>query len=371
VPHTSQLGPDVYAVILAGGSGTRFWPKSRHLRPKQLCRIGDPERTLLEVTLARLDGVIPPERRLIVTHADQAEATRKIVGTSVRSVLAEPEAKNTAAALALAAVELGGLATGKSAVMLSLHADHVVRDVPAFRRAIEASVAVARAGKLALLGVVPEYAETGYGYIERGDVLADGLPGHAVASFREKPERAVAEGYVATKRFLWNAGMFAWRLDTLEAELARTLPVTLTTLAAVAAEYPPHRGGLAACPPAELARAYKQLPKISIDHAVLETSTKAAVVSADIGWQDVGAWDALARAFGADADGNYVRGDACLLDATGTTVDSDGPFVAVLGAKDLCVVAAAGAVLVCPKDRAQEVKRIVDWRAAANRRELL
>ncbi|MCX6110805.1 MAG: sugar phosphate nucleotidyltransferase [Proteobacteria bacterium] len=374
MPMTPPPGDDVYAVILAGGSGTRFWPKSRHLRPKQLCAIGGQTDTMIEVTLHRMDGFIPPARRVIVTHADQMELTRQICGDRVGHYIAEPEAKNTANALALAALEIEALAGSKGQpVMISLHADHMIRDEPAFRRALNAAVQVARGGSLTLLGVVPEYAETGFGYIERGAALSGVEHGFRVASFREKPDLETARGYLETKRFYWNAGLFVWRTQVLLDELTRTLAPSLTLLR----DAQKALGGRFAAASkttesrALLAAAYKQLPKISIDHAVLETSTNVAVVGADIGWADIGSWDALARTFGPDAHGNLLFGDGCLIDSHGTTVDTDGPFVAALGLSDHVVVSSGGAVLVCPKERCQDVKKIVDWLAERGRRDLL
>ncbi len=365
----SSPGSDVYAVILAGGSGTRFWPKSRHLLPKQLCRIGGQELTMIEITLARLDGFIPPERRLIVTHQDQIAATRRIVGERCGHFLAEPAAKNTANALALAALQIEQLAPrGSRPVMVSLHADHMIKDEDAFRTALVHGIDAARQGLLTLLALVPEYAETGYGYIEQGAALGTTPNAFRVKSFREKPELALAEEYVASKRFYWNAGLFIWRVETLLAELHATLPVTVDKLAALARSHPQ---GFNGCTPAALAAIYDQLPKISIDHALLEVSKNVAMVATDIGWQDVGSWSALERAFPADKAGNLQIGDTCLIDSTGTTVETDGPFVAALGLKDHVVVVAGGAVLVCPKDRDQDVKKVVEWLQERGRRELL
>lgn len=353
----TSFGDNVYAVILAGGSGTRFWPKSRHLRPKQLSKLGGSPETMIELTLARLDGFIPPERRLIVTHQDQLPLTKEIVGARVAAVVGEPEAKNTANALALAALEIERRAKpGSDPVMVSLHADHLIQDVPAFLRAIQTAVKLAEMDFLTLLGVVPEYAETGYGYIEQGEPLPGG---QKVKSFREKPERPTAEEYVRSGRFYWNAGLFVWRTGVLLTELERVLKPTVDQLR------------VAMSGKADLAAVYTALPKISIDHAVLETSQNVAVVPMSVGWQDVGSWDALARGFKPDAQGNLAFGDAALIDTRGTTVDSDGPFVAALGLRDMVVVASGGAVLVCPKDRAQDVKKIVDWLSEKGRKDLL
>jgi mannose-1-phosphate guanylyltransferase len=373
-PSVSTIPPaerDVYAVILAGGSGTRFWPKSRLATPKQLCNIGGGDLTMLERTLARLDGFVPPERRLIVTHEAQLEATRRIAGARCPMVLGEPEARNTANALALATLQVEAMHGSRSRpIMISLHADHVIRHEDRFISVLADAVAVARQGHLTLVGIVPEYAETGYGYIERGAALTGaGLPpgAQAVASFREKPAKADAEAYLATGRFLWNAGYFVWRTDVILEELRERLPKSVSSLEAI-----PHAGprGYVDAPRAALAAAYATLPKIAIDNAVMEVSRRVAVIPADIGWQDVGSWDALSRCFPVDAKGNLAAGDALLLDTKRTTVDTDGPFVATIGVEDLVVVAAHGAVLVCSKDKAQDVKKVVEWLTAQGRKEL-
>lgn len=360
---------DVYVTILAGGSGTRFWPKSRHLTPKQLTRIGGAERTMLELTLARLDDFVPPSRRIIVTHQDQADKTRQIAGASVAAVVAEPDARNTANALALAAFQTEAMAAAdgvREPVMISLHADHLIKDVPAFLAALDHAAHAARQGWLTLIGIQPDYPETGYGYIEQGARL-EGAPGTSIVkSFREKPPLAVAEDFLRRGGFLWNAGLFVWKTRTLLAELKERLPATVDGLGALAR---PKTGFLDA-DRAAFTKLYAALPKISIDNAVLEVSQKVAVVPAAIGWQDVGSWDALDRCFPADAAGNLVFGDALLIDTQGTTVDTDGAFVAAVGVKDLVVVSAGGAVLVCPKDRAQDVKLIVEKLKAQGRSSL-
>jgi mannose-1-phosphate guanylyltransferase/mannose-6-phosphate isomerase len=215
--------------------------------------------------------------------------------------------------------------------------------------------------------MVPANPQPVSGYSGRGAALP-GLNGHVVASFREKPALATATEFVQSKRFLWNAGLFVWRVDVLAEELAARLPATVSALKGLIAN---SAGGFDTVAAADLARVYATLPKISIDHAVLEVSQRVAVVDADIGWQDVGSWDALARAFPTDAGGNIAFGDHVLIDSHGTTIDSDGPFVAALGVRDLVVVVDGGAVLVCPKARSQDVKLVVEWLKDQGRKELL
>lgn len=358
----------IYAVILAGGSGTRFWPRSRHLTPKQLCRIGDPERTMIEITLDRLDGFIPPERRIIVTHKDQLEATRAIAGDACPCILGEPEARNTANALAMAALEIRHR-HGGDRVMISLHADHVIRDEDRFRDALRSGVRLARAGYLGLLGIRPSAPETGFGYIEKGGAVEGLNDLFHVRAFREKPDAETAVDLVRSGDNFWNAGIFTWKVDTILQELEMRLPQCVNALN----DLLQNRTGFDEVPAADLASAYGRLPKISIDHAVLEVSENVAMVEGgeEIGWRDVGSWDALTTCFASDEQGNLLTGDVLALDTTGTTVDTDKTFVACLGLKNMVVVSAANAVLVCPRDRAQDVKKIVETLKERGRTDLL
>jgi len=357
---------NVFAVILAGGSGTRFWPKSRQKWPKQLCSLGGSRETMIEITLRRLDGFIPPERRIIVTHKDQAESTKKIVGDSCPLIIAEPDARNTANALALAALQIEKMSKHSHPLMVSLHADHVIEREDAFKDSICTAIEVAKSEELCLIGIVPKYPETGYGYIERG-VARDEPGAFRVASFREKPDLKTAETFVASKKFYWNAGLFVFPVGLFLDELSARLPATVKALR----ELGDGAKSFGSIGQQQFAQVYSSLPKISVDHAVLEVSKRVSVVEADIGWQDVGSWDALAAGFKTDQQGNFVQGDAMLLDSSGCTVDTDGPFTALLGLKDIVVVHAKGAILVCPKQRSQDVKLVVDRLKELGRSELI
>jgi mannose-1-phosphate guanylyltransferase len=353
--QTMDLPNNVYAVILAGGSGTRFWPKSRQKSPKQLCVLGEGAETMLETTLSRLDGFIPPERRLIVTHQDQLESTRSIVGRRCPVIIAEPDARNTANALALAAIEISKRYGNEDAIMISLHADHIIADVSKFKASLSTAVDIAKSGELCLVGIIPKYPETGYGYIEQGTKRAE-RGAYRVASFREKPPLDVAQEYVKSGKFYWNAGLFVFPVRVFMEELHAKLPGTVESLRAATRS----EASLTNMDRQRLAAVYASLPKISVDHAVLEVSKRVSVVEADIGWQDVGSWDALSQCFKTDSQGNFKRGDVLVIDSQNCTIDSDGPLTAVLGMKDTVVVHAKNAILVCPKDRAQDVKVIVD-----------
>lgn len=365
----STAPANAYAVILAGGSGTRFWPKSRQKHPKQLCKIGDQGMTMIEKTLHRIDGYIPPDRRIIVTHKDQLAKTKEIVGDACRYMIAEPEARNTAAALALAALEIQALHKGASApVMVSLHADHIIENEPAFRDDLSRAIAVAEKGYLTLLGVKPTGPATGFGYIERGPALSNAAEAFRVASFREKPNLETATAYVARGNFYWNAGYFVWRVDTLIGELKEHLAVTIDNLAAYQAR---EKKLFSEGDPSKLAEVYKTLPKVAIDNAILEVSKNVAVIATHFGWHDVGSWDALDDCTPADANGNHLSGDVLTIGCKNITVDADSAFVACIGLDDIVVVQTKDAILVCPKSRAQEVKAVVEALAEKKRTALL
>jgi mannose-1-phosphate guanylyltransferase len=368
--------PSVYGVVLAGGSGTRFWPKSRLKNPKQLCSLGGQDKAMLDVTLSRFVPLVAPARRMIVTHKDQLAATRKIAGAKCPVLIPEPQAKNTAPAIALAALAIERMAEdGSDPVMISMHADHVITDLNEFNAVMARAVTIARNGWLTLLGVVPSFPETGYGYIERGQALhlqpfSDTASAYEVAGFREKPDYETAKRYVDSGRFLWNSGLFVFPVKPLLAELDRSLPKDMKALRSCLKKSVP--AGKNPFDQAKLEKVYPRLTKISIDEAVLEKSQKIAVVDADFGWQDVGTWDALAKAFPAtDHAGNLVYGQAVTIDTTNTIIDTDGPLVATIGLQDMVVVHHKGAILVCPKSRAQDVKKIVEILEKAKHRELL
>ncbi|MBC7661497.1 MAG: mannose-1-phosphate guanylyltransferase [Chitinophagaceae bacterium] len=357
--QSSPLPANVFAVILAGGSGTRFWPKSRHNRPKQLCQIGDNDFTMIELTLRRLDGLVPANRRIVVTHVDQLSTTVKMTTGLCDHYLAEPAAKNTANALALAALEIELLAKEQgieNPIMLSLHADALIKRMDVFVDTIKSMVASAAQGYLTLLGITPEYPETGYGYMEKGNALPGLETTYKVSSFREKPDAKVAAEYIATKRFLWNSGIFAWQISTILDELKTFVPQSIKDLSTARGQH----SSFAKIPKELFSATYQGLKSIAIDPAVLEKSSKVSVVEADIGWKDVGSWDALALSFPTDAQNNLFYGDVIQIDSEGTTVDSDAKLVACIGVKDMIIVCSEGSILVCPKERAQDVKYIVE-----------
>ena len=339
------------AVILAGGSGTRLWPASRRARPKQFLAVtgGD---TLIAATVARARAAAG--RVIVVTAADQAALVRDAVHDV--EVVAEPAARNTAAALGLASVH--ALARDPDAVIGAFPADHHIGDPVAFGVAIERAFAIAeRTDVIATVGITPTRPDTGFGYLELGDgEVAPGV--RPVARFVEKPDRARAEAYLADGRHLWNGGMFFVRAARLLAELDRFVPETGAAMRAIAAA-----GDDGA---AVTAARYPTLPSVSIDVGVMERTTGVVAVPGDFGWSDVGSWTTVAELASHDARDNATVGDATIVDGSGNLVVTDpGTAVALVGVSGLAVIRAGDAVLVVPVARAQEVRAAVDALAAA------
>jgi mannose-1-phosphate guanylyltransferase len=344
-----------YAVILAGGSGTRFWPKSRQKRPKQLCTIGPGSLTMIEQTVKRLDGFIPPSHRVVVTHEDQLDATRAILKDTVAHYLAEPVAKNTAPALIYASLYLQKL--DPAATMVSLHADHLIQDPKDFTTQLSLALKQTQNAKIALVGVHPSYPETGFGYIQKDASIATDV--YTVKSFKEKPDLATAKEYLASGQYLWNAGYFCWRVEDFLTEAKEFLPDLTRALTDGFVQDRIHD-------------VYPSIQGIAVDNGILEKSQKLCVVPLKSGWSDVGSWDALSRDFGSE-DGSYISADSFLKDCSGVTIDADKKtkhFIAAIGLKDVIIVHTEDASLVCHKDRAQDVKDVVAWLKSKDRNNL-
>lgn len=349
-------------MILAGGTGTRLWPLSRAGTPKHLLPLLDGQ-TLLRATYERARLVA--ERVLVVTEATQLAACREqLPELGEDDWIAEPGRRGTAACLALAAAVLPA-----DGVMTSLHADHLIPDAEAFARTVRAAMsAVQRLGVLGTLGLTPREPATGFGYIEKGARLGDedGVPIYAAARFVEKPPLEEAERMVESGAYLWNTGIFAWPNAIFLAELSRHAPSIAAGAQRAAAARAEGRAE-------EYREAYMAIEDMAVDHAVMERTAHLVTLQADFAWSDVGTWADLRDVLPRDADGNAVSGDGLVLDGSGNLVlaAAGGRLVAVVGVTDLVVVDTPGAVLVIPRDRVQDVKRLVAHLKAAGRDQLL
>lgn len=346
----------VYAVIMAGGAGTRFWPASRSLRPKQLLPLaGGSDEPLLAATVRRLAPLVTEDRVLVVTGEHLADGTAKAVpGVPRAQILCEPAPRNTAPCIAWASAAISRL--DPDALVMVLPSDHFISDEPAFRGVLETALASAEKGRVTTVGIVPTRPETGYGYIEVGADLDGGAK--AVARFVEKPDRARAEAFLAGKRHLWNAGMFFFRAKDMNALVAEHLP----ELASGVAKIDEASGGAGA---AEVLRAvFPTLPSVSIDHGVMEKAAGLAVVPGDFGWNDVGSWQSAWELAARDAAGNAVPDGSLAIDGSNNLVRSLGArrdkVIALVGVSDLVVVDTDDALLVIPRDRAQDVRLVVE-----------
>jgi mannose-1-phosphate guanylyltransferase len=353
----------MYAVIPAGGSGTRLWPLSRSAEPKFLHPLSGTEASLLQATVRRLGPLTTPERTLVVTGAAHAAAVaRQLADLPEENLLVEPSPRDSCAAIALAAAIIAGREPG--AVMGAFAADHFVVDAERYVEVVRRAVAGAEQGLLMTIGITPTRPETGYGYLQTGAPVGDG-PVRLVEEFKEKPAYDVAERYVAAGH-LWNAGMFVWRVDVFLAELARQQPALHEGLTAIAAAWNgPRRDEV-------LGAIWPTLPKISVDYAVMEGAAAAGrvgTVPGEFGWTDVGDFHTLGGVLPADVERNVVvdavtegpKPQVLLRESHGcVVVPQSGRLIAALGLEDMVIVDTPGAVLVCPRDRAQDVKRLVD-----------
>lgn len=341
-----------YAVVMAGGSGTRFWPWSREDRPKQLLNLVTSQ-SMLADTVARLDGLVPPENILVVVGRRHRRAVAAALPSLPKSsILCEPVGRNTAPCIAWATREILRRCPDGVAVVLS--ADHRIVGDRAFRRDVTKAFAVADGtGRLLTFGIPPVFPSTGFGYVRTGKPLDGFAPALEVSAFVEKPDLANARRYVASGKYLWNAGMFAWRADALWRDLEAHLPELAAGVNAM--ESSRRRGAI---PASVLDRLYPSLPSISIDYGVLERSSRVATLPASFGWSDIGSWEAMAGLWPHDANGNVSRQALLTVEAAGNIVATGGKPVALLGVDNLVVVDAGDVLLVCARERCQDVRAV-------------
>ena len=340
----------LYPVVMAGGSGTRFWPLSRKARPKQFLALAT-DRPLIVETVARLKGLATPGRTYVVCGPVHARAVRRMLPRlPAANVLVEPIARNTAPAIGLATLHVQ--ARDPEGVLAVLPSDHHVADVAGFRAVLARAAGVARSGALVTLGIKPTRPETGYGYVRVGEPLDGGAA--RVRAFVEKPDAATAAGYLGSGEYLWNGGIFVFTARAMRAAIDRHMPELAAVLERIAPTVGTSRYAAA------LRRHFPSAPPVSIDYGVMEKAKDIAVVPGDFGWSDVGSFAALPEVRPADADGNVVLGKgAVLVDSAGCVVVGSGRPLGLVGLRDLVVVDAGDAVLVVPRDRSQDVRSVV------------
>ena len=354
----------IVPVILAGGSGTRLWPLSRQLYPKQLIDIYD-ENTMVQNTVMRLDGINSLQPPIVVCNEAHrfmtAEQLRKIDVTP-RAILLEPVGKNTAPAIALAALAAGS--DDEDPILLVLPADHVIKDPATFHQAVETGCEYADQGSLITFGVIPDQPETGYGYIKKGAAMSPDSAVAKIDKFVEKPDRATAQAYLESGDYCWNSGMFMFRASAFISELDRLAPEMLSACRTVMAQGRQDLDFVRL--PLE---GFQAIPEDSIDYAVMEKTDKGVVIPFDAGWNDMGSFDALWQAGMKDEQENVFKGDVLTHEVTSSYISTENSLVAAVGLDRFVIVETKDAILVSPRERVQDVKKIVKQLKAADREE--
>src|SRR5918996_313252 len=354
-PPCTHMSDSMYALILAGGSGERFWPLSRRARPKQLLSLVS-NKTLLEETLARLEGLIPPERILILTNTEQEGAVRKLLGNFPKqNILAEPAKRDTAAAIALGTGWVA--ARDHAAIMAVLPADHVIANRTAFQETLNLAADTAEeTSGLVTIGIKPTWACPGFGYIEHGKPVRlrkrpDNEAIHRVVRFREKPNPDLAESFLRRGNYRWNAGMFVWSVPTVLREFNRRAPELADFISQLRAT-----GNFETA----LRERFGKLPRISFNYAIMEKADRVLVVEAGFDWDDIGSWRAVANYFEKDKRGNAANCAVTAVDSTNNVIfDEDRTTIALLGVHNLIVVRTGDAVLICHRHQAEKIKDLI------------
>ncbi len=356
----------MYAVILAGGKGKRFWPQSRSARPKQYLDITG-EGSMLSLTYQRLSEFIPPDRLFLLTLEEQIPLVRdSLPQLTMENIFAEPVGRNTAPSLAVAAEMVRK--NGGDIPILCCPADHLIRDVGAFRAIVEAAAEVAEsADVLVTFGIKPDRPATGYGYIEAGDSVEerDGKSFHRVNKFHEKPDEELAGKYMRSGNFYWNSGIFMWRPSVFLSAWSRYLPDGVAPLGRLADALGTE--GAAAV----IREEYSKMPAISVDYGILEKADNVLVAPADFDWNDVGSWDALFDILQSDGAGNVTLGEAEVLDSQGNLFYNPDGVTAAIGVENLVVVVSGTTVLVCKRGQSEKVKELIASIESKGKKELL
>jgi mannose-1-phosphate guanylyltransferase len=348
-----ELEVELYAVIMAGGVGTRLWPRSRQNMPKQFLDIVA-ENTMFQETFLRIESLIPPDRVFVITNETYAPIVWEQISQLPRdNVIVEPAGRNTAPCIGLVALYLRQL--DPEAVMVVLPADHLIRKAAYFRKVLKVVAEVAQDDYLVTMGIQPDSPHTGYGYIQRGDFLRQiGQHGvYKVARFTEKPDEAAAQRFLDSGQYYWNSGMFGWKVSAILEAVRTHLPALHAQLITIEAALGSQRERQV------MEEVWRGVESISIDYGVMERADNVAVIPMDVGWSDVGSWATVAELLPRDAEDNVVVGKHMGIDTTGSLLYSSERLVATIGLRDMVVVDTGDVVLICPKARAQEVKDLI------------